>query len=351
MNKKPSAVAIVVAVIFSILLFPLILLGSISSGAVLSAGSLLAPNREEELYQSFVDKGGIDTIYEVVAVSMEEEMGELATEFNLETEKFVPKQQVETIIHDVYHAVLKGEEYQFDFSYQKDALKETMMVYFENHAEDEFRAEIGAAYDMLSEEQKKEAMDTARAIYEADITLSIEEEIGAIEKGLSEEFKAIYETEEYKQLKSLEEETGYSLTDRTKLCADVRLAGNVLLGITGFLMLLVILCHWFRPSGFFTAGGFALVIGGLMTLFVKAIQGVLLSAVNTEIKTTAGVEEFPEFIMPMVEEVMGWCLTGFEKVGKIGLMAAAILILAGILLLIIRKNKAETEPMSGLEMQ
>ena len=61
--------------------------------------------------------------------------------------------------------------------------------------------------------------------------------------------------------------------------------------------------------------------------------------------------ELPEFIMPMVEDVMDWCLTGFEKVGKIGLLTAVILILVGILLLVLRKNKTEAEPYSGVEMQ
>ena len=39
------------------------------------------------------------------------------------------------------------------------------------------------------------------------------------------------------------------------------------------------------------------------------------------------------------------------KVGSIGLMAAVILILVGILLLVIQKNKAEAEPVSVMGMQ
>ena len=53
--------------------------------------------------------------------------------------------------------------------------------------------------------------------------------------------------------------------------------------------------------------------------------------------------ETPEFIMPMLEEILGWCLTGFEKVGKIGLITAIVFILAGILLLVKHKNKKEAE--------
>ena len=57
----------------------------------------------------------------------------------------------------------------------------------------------------------------------------------------------------------------------------------------------------------------------------------------------SAVSETPKFIMPMMEEILDWCLTRFEKVGKIGLVAAIIFILVGILLLINRKNKNEAE--------
>ena len=55
--------------------------------------------------------------------------------------------------------------------------------------------------------------------------------------------------------------------------------------------------------------------------------------------------------MPMIEEVLGWCMVGFEKSGKVFLMAAVILVLVGILLFIIRRNKEAAEPASVLEMQ
>ena len=113
------------------------------------------------------------------------------------------------------------------------------------------------------------------------------------------------------------------------------------------------MCHWFRPSGFFTAGAFTLIIGGGFYAIAKAIPGIALQFLNSEISSimaegSAGTE-FPEFVMPMLGEIAGWCLTGFEKVGKIGLMTAVLLILAGILLAVIRNNKKETEPASYTE--
>ena len=57
MKKKTSAVAIVVAIIFSIILFPFVLAGGIGASAVFTLESVMAPDREEELYQSFVKNG------------------------------------------------------------------------------------------------------------------------------------------------------------------------------------------------------------------------------------------------------------------------------------------------------
>ena len=351
MKKQTSAVAIIVAVIFSILLFPFILVGGLSSGVVFSLESVIAPNREEDLYRSFADKGGMDFVYELVLQGMEEGMGEEAAEFGLKAEDFFPKSQVETIVYDVYHAFIKGEEYQLDLSYQKNILKEKLMEYFDANMEDELRAEYGAAYDLLNEEQKAAAIETVKVFYEAEIDSMIAEELGTLELELSEQFNSIYETEEFQELKNLEKQYGYSLTDRTQLCSDVRLAGDILLGLTGFVLVLLLLCHLFRPSGFFTAGGFSLVIGGFMLLLAKGVQNVLPGMISLEINEELNEAELPEFIMPMVEDVMDWCLTGFEKVGKIGLLTAVILILVGILLLVLRKNKTEAEPYSGVEMQ
>ena len=47
--------------------------------------------------------------------------------------------------------------------------------------------------------------------------------------------------------------------------------------------------------------------------------------------------------MSMPEEIFNWCLTGFEKVGKIGLVATIVFVLTGIFLIVNHKNKKEAE--------
>ncbi len=363
MKKNTSGLAIAVAVVFSILLFPFIFITGVSSGLVFSLESVVAPDREEDLYRSLVDNGGVDWVYEEFISGIEEGlMSEVDGEelnIDIKATEFFPKGQVETIIDDLYHTIMKGEEYNFDFSYQKEYMEVKMTEYFEANVETEMekqiRAEYGEAYDSLSEAQKqellREATEEARRIFDEEKSTFIEEEIGALEKELSAEINSIYDMPEYQDLKELEKEYGYSLTDRTELCAAIRLAGYVLLGLTGILIVVLLLCHLFRPSGFFTAGAFTLLIGGIMMALAKGLQGVLLGVINSEISVEYPVEEMPNFVMPMIKDVLGWCTVGFEKVGKIGLMAAVVLVLVGILLLVIRNNKAEAEPMSATEMQ
>ena len=361
MKKKPSTLAIIIAVIFSIFLFPFIFIGGLSSGVVFSLESMVAPDREEDLYQSFVDNGGVDWVYDLFLSRVEEGMGSAEEDLGIELEatELFPRAQVETMVYDVYHAVIKGREYKMDLSYQKDVMQAKLTEYFEANIdaeiENSLREEYGEAYELLEESKKQEIKAEARVeaekVFYAEMDTIIEEEFGTLEKEISAEINGIYDTPEYKELMALEDEYGYSLTDRTELCSMVRLAGYILLGITALIIGILLLCHLFRPSGFFTAGVFTLVTGGVLLIAAKGMQGVLLSLIGSELSAEFATEEVPVFLMPMLEDVLGWCVIGFEKVGKIGLMATVVLVLVGILLLVIRKNKAEAEPVSVMEMQ
>lgn len=351
MKKKTSAVAIVVAVIFSIVLFPLIFVGGISSGAVFSMASVFQPDREEDVYRSFVDNGGMDWVYDLVIQGVEEGMGTEAAEFGIGAEEFLPKGQVETMVYDIYHAVIKGQTYQPDFSYQKDVLWNASMEYFNENIEDTLR-EKSEGYDLLDDAKKAELKAEAEAAYREEMEQVIDESISTMETEIAASINSIYDMEEFQELKAIEAESGFSLTDRTELCYYLNLGGYLLLGITGFLVVLLLLCHLFRPSGFITAGVFTLIDGGLMLVMAKVLPGILNGLIGSEITVEeAAAEEFPMFAMAMVADIISWCMSGLEKVGKIGLMTAVVLILVGILLLVIRKNKADAEPTSSMEMQ
>lgn len=386
MKKKTSALAIVVAVIFSIILFPFVLAGGAAASGVFTLESVIAPDREEELYQSFVRNGGMDWGYNLVIDGLEEGlaealagglpegMGDGSALLDLDAKEILPKQQAETIVSDVYHAIIQGKEYQVDLSHQKELLKTKLNEYFETSVtaeikatvesslEEEVKKEYGETYEKLSESERQEimtkakeeatniAMEEARKVFDTEVIPMVDTEVAELEKEVSEAFNSIYDMPEYQELKALEAKYGYSLTDRTALCKDIRLAGYIVLGVTAAVLLLLLVCHWFRPSGFFTAGAFTLIIGGGFFAIAKVIPGFAMTLLDSELSkmfvAESGMAEMPGFVMPVIAEILGWCLTGFEKVGKIGLMAAALLILVGILLLVIRKNKVEAESAS-----
>ena len=386
MKKKTSALAIIIAVIFSIILFPFVFAGGVGAGAVFTLESVIAPDREEELYQSFVRNGGVDWGYDLVidmleeglaeglAGGMPEGMGDTAVLKELDAKEILPKQQAETLLSDIYHAVLQGKEYQLDLSHQKEFIKTKLNEYFETTVTEEIKAtvessleeevknEYGEAYDKLSESEREEimtkakeeatniALEEARKVFDTEVLPMVDTEVAELETEVSKAFNSIYDMPEYQEIKKVETKYGYSLTDRTTLCKDIRLAGNILLGITAVVLLLLLVFHWFRPSGFFTAGVFTLLIGGGFFAVAKVVPGFAMNLLNSELSKMfvegSGVAEMPGFVMPVIAEILGWCLTGFEKVGKIGLMAAVLFILVGILLVILRKNKAEAEPAS-----
>ena len=383
MKKKTSVLAVIVAVIFSIILFPVVLAGGVGASVVFTLESVLAPDREEELYQSFVKNGGMDWGYDLVIEALEEGltegingnlpdgMGDGESVIELDAKEILPRQQAEVMLSDVYHALIKGEEYQLDLSYQKNLLTTKLNEYFnttvteeikttiENSLEEELKNEYGEAYDKLSENERQEAlakareeatdiaMEEARKVFDTEVIPMIDTEIAKLEKEVSEAFNSIYDSPEYKELKNLETQYGYSFTDRTSLCSDIRLVGNILLGIIAVVLVILLLCHLFRPSGFFTAGAFSLIIGGSLLVVAEVIPGISLDLLNSELSNifmeNSVISETPKFVMPMLEEISGWCLTGFEKVGKIGLMAAIIFIFVGILLMVSHKNKKEAE--------
>lgn len=389
MKKKTSAVAIVIAVIFSILLFPFVLAGGVGAGAVFTLESVIAPDREEEIYQAFVKNGGVDWGYDLLTEGLEkalaeglagglpEGMGDASLLADLDAQEILPKQQAETLVSDIYHAIVQGTEYQVDLSHQKELIKTKLNEYFdtalteeikstvENSLEDEIRNEYGEEFDKLPEKEREQllakakeeatniALEEARKAFDTEVIPMVDTEVAELEQSVSEAFNSIYDMPEYKELKALETKYGYSLTDRTALCQDISLAGNLLLVVTGVILFLLVVCHWFRPSGFFTAGVFSLIIGGGFFAIAKAVPGFALNLLDSELsKMLAGesaLSGVTGFVMPMIEEILGWCLTGFEKVGKIGLMAAALLILVGILLLVIRKTRKEAEPASIAE--
>ena len=93
-----------------------------------------------------------------------------------------------------------------------------------------------------------------------------------------------------------------------------------------------------------------LVIGGGMFALSKIIPGMINGFAGSAVPSMelAPGEEMPAFVMALVAKLMEWCMAGIEKVGTYGLMAAVLLVLMGILLRILQKDKAEAESVMGM---
>lgn len=356
MKKKTSTFAIVMAIFFSIFLFPIILLCGCGAGIIFSVESVMEQGREEELYEAFVTHDGMDALYDIFMEEVEQQDGVELFLSGMEKEQFFPREQFAKMADDIYHAVLRGEEYTTDFSYQKNVLREYAIREFEDSLEEnlekELREQYEAVYEELSEEEKQQILKTAeeevRIQFEDELERVLEATLSEAEQKVSEGIHAVYEQEEYQRLKEIEEEYQFSLTDRTELCYYLKLIGYVMLAITAFFTLALLLSHLFRPSGFFTAGAFSLIIAAGMYLISSGMNSVV-HLIGIELKEENIAEQMQKLILALSETVIGWCREGFEYTGKIFAGAAVLLLLVGILLLVIRRNQAEAEAASGLE--
>ena len=337
MKKKPSAVAIVIAVIMSIILFLPIVVSGVVAGSIFSAQSILQPGREHELYQSFEKNGGVDYIYDFLIDEVGEEM-EFMEGISINFREFCSKEDVEEIVKGIYEAFFKGELYEATLDSQEAYLKDKADEYFEKNIEDFVKEEFGDLYEMATESQIQEAKDEARKIYDEEVSAVIEEEINFLEDKLSSILDSVYETDEYQEFMVTLDEFGYRLDNRAGMCEDIALVGNIFLGIGVILIVLLLLCHLFRPAGFVTAGIFSLLTGGLL----KALAVLAPAAVNS-----LAMEEFlegepvHEFVEVLVSDILSWCMEGFHKVGILALGLGAVLVLVGILVFVVRRNKAE----------
>ena len=155
MKKQPSVVAIVIAVIMSIVLFPLIFGTGIASGAVFSAESMMQEGREWELYDAFTEHGGEDWVYELL-LSETGETIEIEQEVSVSIRELFPKEDVSTLMKELYEALIKGERYSVELPNQKLFVEQKLMEYFDDTVEKEMKEQFGDAYELLDEQAKDE---------------------------------------------------------------------------------------------------------------------------------------------------------------------------------------------------
>lgn len=332
--KKASSVAIAVAVIMSIILVPFVLLLEFGAGTTMALSNVFQENREDELFAEFEREGGIRFLHREVEQLLSESEKKLGfpDEENL-LEGVINYEDVNAIAHGFYNAILDGEKYRFDLSVQKERIKENAESYYDRYIEEQEFPE-GADKEYL------------KNTYLSEVTAQIDEEIADVESDLNSSLSSLYETEEYRKLEQFR--TRYGLAgfdeDMTAMECFSELLHTVFLVLFVILIavvLLLLVSHLFRPSGFYTAGAAAAVSGGLMFLISDVMRRVALPVVFSE------YEMLDSGIYAVCEKVLFWLAEGYHRFGIYSISAGTGLIIIGIVFQLFRRKAGAK---AGLEI-
>lgn len=320
--KKANSVEIVIAVIMSILLIPFLLLLVFGGGTTLALSNVFQENREEELFAEFEREGGIHFLYDEVERRLEESEQELGLpEGEKLLEEVISYEDVSSVSYGIYSALLSGEIYHINLSVQKERIKKNVEAYYDRHIEEQELPE-GVDREFI----KKNYLDEANA--------RIDIKIAQLEKDLNRSLSSVYNMDEIEHFKTRYGIAGYG---EEKLSVAwihemFQTAYKTILAVLAVLVLLLLVSHLFRPSGFLTAGIMGMVSGALLFLFAAVLKHISLVAV------------FPEYEMPdagvyaVCEKLVFWLADGYHRFGVYSALAGAVLLAIGIILLLFRRK-------------
>ena len=256
-----------------------------------------------------------------------------------EKEKYL-KENKDRIVAEARAEVMAEAEKQYD---------EEADAKFEAEADAYISENIREIYAQIDEETKKELIAKAKEEflpqfkeeYKAEnkqkhvdeAAASIDEAVLSAQTEINATIASIYTSEDYAQLEQTQAEYGINIYDFDGLNAIFKSAGYVCFGAAAVVILILLLCYLFRPAGFFVAGIFTLILG----VGVKAVAGKALPVASELIH--ASVELPHESLNAIVNAALVWVTEGLNESAMIGIFAGAALMLLGILITIIRRNK------------
>ncbi len=340
MKKKTNPIAILFAILVSIVLFPFVIATGFATGAVFGSETLLLPERNEQLFDTVVTDEVVDYIYAELEAAMGESMTDMEG-ITVEMDKFFSKEQVRTMLHDMYTAILSDTPYDADLSAQKAYMYQLTDEYFEANIDDLIREEAGDLYEYMTEEDKAEARRRAKIEYDATVTPEIEAEFTDLETELESSVNVLFTSAEYQDIKQLEVDTGYSLFAREELCEALHLAGYIVLILCGICLFLLALGHLFRPAGFITGAVYTGLTAGIMkciSLFgVPAFTELVAAELSADPETPAAIAGSA---VALIENILLWFMEGFDMVATWGFYATVALILLAVARSILRRAGA-----------
>lgn len=309
MEKKTSTAAIVVAVIASVILIPVILLVGFLGSTATAASELVRQDSEEFWFASFEESGGIAWIYELaqdelksqevelkreikqrveqettLVVEQQREQWEnqldtlnekqrqemlkqyeeeaetkkqqLLTEFNTVLDEsdilnnVVAYEEFSAIVHGIYSSILNRGDYQLDLSVQGERIKEKLTSCLK-------QTEIAEYFEESDLDMLETQVDTI---------------ITSVENQLNEEIEQRFMIEVLSKNEPFRPNSRIEVMSIEMLSRLMRFSVIFLAGLMVVLLLLLLVAHLFRPSGFFVTGAVMLLFGACLIVFALIIR-------------------------------------------------------------------------------
>lgn len=326
MVKERSSVAIAIAVILSCILVPLLLLLGIASATTSAFSNVVMEHREDELFARFEKEGGIRWIYNEIEARLIPMAQELEVPEGMEPLKdIVTYEDVSSISHGIYSAFLSGKQYVFDLSVQKERVRGNVDAYFDRYIDEQNLTELM--------DDGTVDIELVKESYLKDAYTQLEEQVTWLEEELNAKLTEVYHTPQFIRLAGTEELHG-AATYLELLRGTLKKAELAEIGVMAVLVVLLLVCHLFRPSGFFVVGGTAIFLGAAAFVVSKGLHAVLFSG------AVPAVSMPDQSFFATAEQIVLWLSDGYLHFGSYSAIAGVIFLVAGVFLLLFQRKRA-----------
>lgn len=326
MVKERSNAAIVIAVLLSCILVPLLLLLGIAGATTSAFSNVVMEHREDELFARFEREGGIRWICNEIEARIIPMAQELEVPEGMEPLKnIVTYEDVSSISHGIYSAFLSGKQYVFDLSVQKERIRGNVDAYFDRYIEEQNLTELI--------DSETVDMELVKESYLKDAYTQLEEQVTQLEEELNAKLTEVYHTPQFIRLTGTEELQGAD-TYLELFRGTLKKAEFAEIGIMAVLAILLLLCHLFRPSGFFVAGGTAILLGVAAFVVSKGLHAILFSGVVP----AASMPD--QSFFATAEQIVLWLSDGYLHFGSYSAIVGVIFLVVGVFLLLFQRKRA-----------
>lgn len=324
--EERSKAAIVIVVILSGILVPLLLLLGIVSATTSAFSNALMEHREDELFLRFEQEGGIQWLYDEVEARLVPMGQKLQVPEGMEPLKdIITYEDVSSVSHGVYSAFLSGNLYVFDLSVQKERIKKNVDAYFDRYIEEQNLTELMDS-EFVDEELVRES-------YLKDAYAQLEEQVIQLETELNARLEELYHTAQFTRIADKEELHDIETTYLELLRSVLQKAKLAEIGVMAVLVVVLLVCYLFRPSGFFLVGSTSAFLGIAAFAVSKGLRSLLFSGI-------VPMDAMPhESFFAATEQIVSWLSDGYLNFSIYSAAAGiALLVFGGFLLLFQRKR-------------